>query len=122
VEAFTALRENDILFVDTSHTVKMGSEVNRVVLDVLPRLAPGVLVHFHDIFLPWEYHPGMVALRGFFNEQYLLQAYLAENPHWRILFAGHAIERDRRSALEDLVPSLAGSDHHSLAFWIQRLG
>jgi hypothetical protein len=122
MDVFTALGDNDVLFVDTTHSVKMGGDVNRVVLDVLPRLAPGVLVHFHDIFLPWEYHPGMVAVRGFFAEQYLLQAHLAENPHWEVLFAGHAIERDHRTALEDLVPSLAGSDHHSLAFWMRRRG
>ncbi len=48
-------RPGDILFVDTTHTVKLGSDVNFIILDVLPRLAPGVIVHFHDIFLPFEY-------------------------------------------------------------------
>jgi hypothetical protein len=52
LERFAALQAGDILFVDTTHTVKIGGDVNRVILDVLPRLAPGVLVHFHDIFLP----------------------------------------------------------------------
>jgi len=52
LEQFKELRAGDMLFVDTTHTVKIGSDVNRVILDVLPRLAPGVLVHFHDIFFP----------------------------------------------------------------------
>ena len=52
---FEALEAGDILFCDTTHTVKLGSEVNYLILEVLPRLAPGVLVHFHDVFLPWEY-------------------------------------------------------------------
>ena len=55
VSEFEALGRDDILFVDTTHTVKTGGDVNRIVLELLPRLAPGVLVHFHDIFLPYEY-------------------------------------------------------------------
>ena len=106
---FDALRDGDMLIVDTTHVVKMGGDVNRVILDVLPRLAPGVLVHFHDIWLPWEYHPGLVAELGFWNEQYLLQAYLSDNPRWRIVLAAQALARDRRADLEAAVPSLAGS-------------
>ena len=117
---FDALGEGDMLIVDTTHVVKMGGDVNRVVLDVLPRLAPGVLVHFHDIWLPWEYHPGLVAELGFWNEQYLLQAYLAENPRWRIVLATQALLRDRRADLEAAVPTLAGSAAQPTGFWIER--
>jgi hypothetical protein len=52
---FEQLRENDVLFVDSGHTVRIGGDVNFLVLDVLPRLAPGVLAHFHDIPMPYEY-------------------------------------------------------------------
>ena len=55
LDVFAGLTANDILFVDTTHTVKLASDVNYLVLDVLPVLSPGVIVHFHDIFLPWEY-------------------------------------------------------------------
>jgi hypothetical protein len=55
VEVFTALGEGDLLVVDTTHTVKTGGDVKHIVLAILPRLQPGVLVHFHDIFLPWDY-------------------------------------------------------------------
>jgi len=62
-----------VLFVDSTHIVKIGSEVNRVVLDALPLLAPGVAVHFHDVFLPWDYpHGFFTRLRMYLNEQYLL--------------------------------------------------
>ena len=54
-ERFLALESGDVLFIDSSHVVKRGSEVNRLVLDVLPRLAPGVAVHFHDVFIPYDY-------------------------------------------------------------------
>lgn len=119
---FDALAANDVLIVDTTHTVKLGGDVNRIVLDVLPRLAPGVFVHFHDVFLPWDYHPQLLADGRFYTEQYLLQAYLAENPHWEILFAAHALMREHRAELEKLVPSFMGSDHYPLAFWMRRAG
>ena len=122
VAAFDALAGGDMLIVDTTHVVKMGGDVNRVILDVLPRLAPGVLVHFHDIWLPWEYHPGLVAELGFWNEQYLLQAYLADNPHWRVVLAAQALARERRADLEAAVPSLAGSPAQPSSFWIGRAG
>ena len=93
-EVFDRLEGGDVLFVDTTHTVKMGGDVNRVVLDVLPRLAAGVIVHFHDIWLPWEYHRQLVAEMGFWAEQYLLQAYLSGNPEWRVLLAAQALVRD----------------------------
>lgn len=120
LERFLELGEDDLLIVDTTHVVKMGGDVNRVILDVLPRLALGVLVHFHDIWLPWEYHPGLVAELGFWNEQYLLQAYLSENPRWRVVLAAQALARDRRADLEATVPSLAGSPAQPTSFWIQR--
>jgi hypothetical protein len=92
-ERFLELGRDDILFIDTTHTVKRGSEVNRLVLEVLPRLAPGVLVHFHDIFLPYEYPREWFARGTYLNEQYLVQAMLAENPRWELLLAVHAIAR-----------------------------
>ena len=78
LEFFSQLESDDILFIDSSHTVKIGSDVNYLFLEVLPRLRPGVIVHVHDIFLPFEYRRDWVLdeLR-FWSEQYLLQAFLA---------------------------------------------
>src|SRR5664279_5042718 len=71
LSAFEALEAGDILFVDTTHTVKLGSDVNHIVLDVLPVLAPGVIVHFHDIFLPWEYpRAWFESMEYYWAEQY----------------------------------------------------
>lgn len=121
LERFTTLQAGDILFVDTTHTVKIGGDVNRVILDVLPRLAPGVLVHFHDIFLPGEYPIEFFTELGFsWAEQYLLQAFLAFNQRFEVLFGAAALMRDRPEAITRLVPSAARAVRPS-AFWIRRL-
>lgn len=117
---FTTLRSGDLLFVDTTHTVKIGSDVNRVILDVLPTLAPGVLVHFHDIYLPYEYPIEFFTELGFsWGEQYLLQAFLALNPEFEILFGNAALARDYASEVRELVPSATSSSRPS-GFWIRR--
>jgi hypothetical protein len=121
LERFLALEPGDVLFVDSSHTVKLGSEVNFLVLEVLPRLRPGVVVHFHDIFLPYEY-PRAWYLRGtFLAEQYLLHAFLIGNDDYEILFAAHAVARADRVRLAGVIPSLrARDDHEPAAFWLRR--
>jgi hypothetical protein len=80
VEIFRALQPNDVLFVDTTHTVKTSGDVNRIILDILPELRPGVHIHFHDIFLPFEYpRYWVVDERRALAEQYLLQAFLGSS-------------------------------------------
>lgn len=117
---FEELESGDVLFLDTSHTVKIGGEVNRIILEVLPSLAPGVLVHVHDIFLPWEYPREFMDERNFFwNEQYLLQAFLAFNEQFEILFGAHALARRFAGELAELLPTGAPGAHPS-AFWICR--
>jgi Methyltransferase domain len=119
LEVFTALEAGDVLFVDTTHTVKLGSDVNRIVLDVLPALAPGVLVHVHDIFLPYEYPRRWLEESGFFwAEQYLLQAYLAGNPGVEVLAATFALCRDRPDAMARLAPTWQPGAEAS-AFWFR---
>jgi hypothetical protein len=118
--AFAQLAAGDLLFVDTTHTVKIGSDVNRVILDVLPRLAPGVLVHFHDIYLPYEYPIEFYTELGFsWAEQYLLQAFLALNPEFEILFGNAALAREHPAEIAAALPSAAESTRPS-AFWIRR--
>jgi hypothetical protein len=92
--------------------------VNFVVLDVLPLLAPGVYVHFHDVFLPYEYHRHWVERGPYWNEQYLLQAFLALNRDFEVALANHALLRTRPDELRRVVPSLRG--HQPSAFWIRR--
>jgi hypothetical protein len=119
-EVFGKLGENDLLIVDTTHTVKMGGDVNHVVLDVLPRLGAGALVHFHDIFLPWEYPRKWVEDFGlYWSEQYLLQAFLSMNEQFEIVYALYALARRRADYLREIIPSW----HEGVvpgAFWIRR--
>jgi hypothetical protein len=105
LDRFEALQAGDVLFVDTNHVVKLDSEVNWLVLEVLPRLAPGVWVHLHDIHLPYEYPHYYFLLAGFLTEQYLLQAFLTGSS-WRVELALAALFRDRHDQLVELIPSL----------------
>jgi len=118
------LEAGDVLFVDTTHTVKLGSDVNHIVLEVLPALAPGVIVHFHDVFLPWEYPRVWVEERGYYwAEQYLLQAFLAFNDEFEVLIPAHAVAREHPARLTAVVPSFAPPPGRLIgpaAFWIAR--
>jgi predicted O-methyltransferase YrrM len=122
LDVFTGLGAGDVLFVDTTHTVKLDSDVNRIVLDVLPALAPGVLVHVHDIFLPYEYPRQWPEESGFhWAEQYLLQAFLAGNAGFEVLAATFALCRDRPDAMARLAPTWRPGAEAS-AFWIKATG
>ncbi len=80
VDIFTELADGDLLFVDSTHTVKPGSEVNRIILEIMPRLSAGVYVHFHDIYFPYDYPRDLLGGRLFFwSESTLLHAYLIGN-------------------------------------------
>lgn len=119
---FSRLEAGDVLFVDTTHTVKVGGEVNRIILEVLPGLAPGVIVHIHDIYLPWEYPREFMEERSFFwNEQYLVQAFLGFNQEFEILFGAHALARQYPRELGELLPSGDPGIHPS-ALWLRRKG
>jgi hypothetical protein len=120
LEHFTDLESGDVLFVDTTHTVKTGGDVTRIVLDILPRLARGVLVHFHDIFLPYEYPRHVVVdERRAWAEQYLLHAFLALNEEVSVILAAHAMARADPERLGAAVPSF-GPKVNPGAFWIRR--
>ncbi|WP_425390641.1 class I SAM-dependent methyltransferase [Ekhidna sp.] len=86
LDLFKTLEENDILFIDSSHITKAGSDVNFLLFDVLPNLKKGVKIHFHDIGYPFEYpqHWVIDKLRGF-NENYILRAFLMYNSNFPII-------------------------------------
>lgn len=95
IAEFERLQANDVLFIDTTHTVKVGSEVNHLLLEVVPRLRPGVVVHIHDIFLPWEYPREWVVDNAFFwSEQYLVYALLLHNSRLEVLLSNHWLQRE----------------------------
>jgi len=92
LELFASLRPNDILFVDSSHVAKAGSDVQSLFFNILPALSSGVVVHLHDIFARFEYPAGWLREGRGWNEQYMLRAFLQFNTHFRIkLFTGHMV-------------------------------
>jgi Methyltransferase domain len=119
LEFFSQLQSGDVLFIDSSHTVKIGSDVNYLFLEVLPRLRPGVVVHVHDIFLPFEYRRDWVVdeLR-FWNEQYLLQAFLQFNSEFEVLMANSYLNHYRQDDLKAAFPDLTRWEGGS--FWMRR--
>lgn len=86
IDVLTSLQSGDILFVDSTHVAKAGSDVVWLFSRVLPRLASGVLVHIHDIAWPFEYPAEWLREGRNWNEAYLLQAFLCHNDAWRIEF------------------------------------
>ena len=104
IDTFTALAANDILFIDSSHVVRAGGDVNYLILEVLPRLRPGVLVHVHDIFLPYDYQPDVLDTFFHWNETSLVRAFLAFNARFRIVFCMSHLHHSRRAALHAVFP------------------
>jgi predicted O-methyltransferase YrrM len=119
LERFTSLAKGDILFIDSTHVANFGSDVLYEYLTILPALASGVLVHIHDIFLPYDYPVKWLKEdRFFWNEQYLLEAFLAMNPEYSVELAVHAASRSL-----DPSPAIAAhpSDVFPGSFWIRRV-
>ncbi|HEX6651499.1 MAG TPA: glycosyltransferase [Thermoleophilaceae bacterium] len=113
------LEASDVLFVDTSHTVKTGGDVNRIVLDLLPLLAPGVVVHFHDVFLPGDYTRGHLANAHYWTEQYLIQAFLMYNRDWEVLASAQSLTRAAPELVGRLIPSYREGVSPG-ALWLRR--
>ena len=117
---YSQLQSGDMLFIDSSHVSKVGSDVNHIVFDVLPRLAPGVLVHFHDVFYPFEYPREWVEARGYYwNEAYLLRAFLQFNGAFRIRIWNEFLGRFQADALRAAMPLCMKNTGGSL--WIERV-
>lgn len=120
-DEFARLRDGDILFIDSSHVAKTGSDVNFLVFEVLPRLAPGVFVHVHDVFLPHDYAKEWVIDQNrSWNEQYVLRALLMYSTAFRVIFGSSYALHAHRTLL---VSALAFPDGRSFAggsFWFQR--
>jgi hypothetical protein len=120
ISEFRKLEENDILFIDGSHVSKAGSDVNYLFLEILPSLNKGVIVHVHDICLPDEMPKDWIKSQAiFWNEQYLLNAFLIFNSKFNILFSSHYMQRYHPEALLRIYnhgPIGGGS------FWMQKNG
>jgi hypothetical protein len=110
LELFSTLRADDILFIDSSHVVSMDSDVLYECLRILPVLAPGVLVHFHDVFTPLDYPEKFVMTNlCFWGEQYLLEAFLAFNSAFKVVWSASAMQRFHPEVLRRAFPAWEGS-------------
>lgn len=117
------LTETDVLFIDSSHVVRTGGDVNHIFRRMIPAVPRGVLVHVHDIFLPFEYPvPWMRDLHRFFTEQYLLQAFMAFNDSFRTVLALSYLASNHHEALSAACPVFARqSGRIPGSFWAERV-
>ena len=105
VSVFRELGANDLLFIDSSHTVKPGGDVNYLILEVLPCLRSGVIIHFHDIFLPFDYPRSVLkTFLHFWAETSLLRAFLIFNEKVKIIFCLSQLHYDRGGVLAEVFP------------------
>ena len=126
LELFTSLAAGDILFIDSSHVLKLGSDVSLLFLDVLPRLAPGVVVHVHDIATSFEYPLEWYEEGRAWNEAPALRAFLAFNQAYEILYFCDYMNRFQRDAVARHMPLAlrqpkgTPEGNTSVSFWMRR--
>jgi predicted O-methyltransferase YrrM len=104
LEEFDQLAANDVLFIDSSHVVKIGSDVRHILWEVLPRLKAGVVIHFHDVFWPFEYLEDWVLRGNAWNEAYFLRTFLQYNAVFQIEYFNSYMATVHRAALEAKMP------------------
>jgi len=118
-DAFSVLDDGDILFIDSSHMIRPGGDVLFEYLELLPVLKKGVIVHIHDIFTPADYPENWLKGRvRFWNEQYLLEAFLTHNPDWEIIGALNYLHH-HHDVLRQIAPSLTPSSEPG-SFYIRK--
>src|SRR5262249_2682880 len=116
---FQDLEAGDILFIDSTHVVRFDSDVVYEILEILPVLKPGVVIHVHDIFLPNDYpNEWLKESRFFWTEQYMLQAFLSMNPHFSIDLPVNAISTRLSPDITSMLPK---SSVYPASFWIRRI-
>lgn len=104
LDRFTSLGAGDLVFIDSSHVLKCGSDVQFFVFEVLPRLPVGIYVHFHDVFETFEYPEEWLLQRWYWNEAYFLRAFLAFNNAWQIYFFNNYVNTHFRDFLRERMP------------------
>ena len=115
---FGLLESDDILFIDSSHVTKSGSDVNYLLFNVLPSLNPGVIVHFHDIIWPFDYPAAWLQKGIAWNEAYLLRAFLSYNHEFEILYFNSYIGNCYLDQLQGALPRAASQIGGSL--WLRK--
>jgi hypothetical protein len=120
LDRFGELDTNDILFIDSSHTVRIGGDVVFEINEILPRLRKGVVVHIQDVSFPLDYPKNFVMdMHCFWAEQYLLQAFLAFNPKYKVLWCFSYLQAQRPEVLSRHFPDYRLGSQHLGPFWMR---
>lgn len=119
-QIFETLSDGDILFIDSSHIIRPGGEVLMEFLEILPQLASGVIVHVHDIFTPRDYPEKWLKDPRFWNEQYLLEAFLSHNSDWEILIANNYLAHDVPELMEKHCRYFVAGKDNPGSFYMRR--
>lgn len=116
---FDQLEKNDILFIDSTHVLKTGSDVEFELFKILPRLKDGVIVHFHDMFWPFEYPRSWVVDENrSWNELYGIRAFLSGNREWDVLFFNDYMYKLELDLIKDTYPAFLNNSGGAL--WLQK--
>jgi len=119
-EFFATLGEGDLLFIDSSHVIRPQGDVLFEYLELLPSLRPGVLVHVHDVFTPKDYpEEWVLGVHRFWNEQYLLEAFLTNTSEWRVVAAANFLKHHHFEEFRAACPNLR-PEHEPGSFYLQR--
>ena len=126
LDLFETLEANDILFIDSSHIVKTGSDLVRIVFEILPRLKRGVIVHFHDILWPFDYPKEWFNAGRAWNESYFVRAFLQFNSSFEILYFNAFMDAFHKDTLRTKMPLCldASSDRMTLgasSLWLRKV-
>jgi len=120
VELFSELEDGDLLFIDSSHMIRPRGDVVFEYLELLPRLSKGVIVHVHDIFSPKNYSTQWLRAEvRFWNEQYLLEAFLSHNSSWEIVGALSYLHHNHFEQLKAVAPFLT-PERNPGSFYIRK--
>src|SRR5262245_19229453 len=123
LELFDTLGRDDVLFIDTSHTVKTGGDVPWIYEEIVPRAAVGVVVRVHDMFLPGDYVKEWVLDGWGWTEIYLVHAFLAFNRAFEVVLGVQWMEQNARDVLLEAFPGLATPEHavrSGSSLWVRR--
>lgn len=118
LDIYSNLSAGDILFIDSTHVSKIGSDVNHIFFNLLPRLKSGVYIHFHDIYFPFEYPKEWVYQGRAWNEAYLLRAFLQYNQEFEMVLFNSFLGRFHRDLLELHMPLCTKNPGSSV--WIRK--
>lgn len=119
IDLFKTLKADDVLFIDSTHVSKVGSDVNRIFFDILPSLNSGVYVHFHDIFYPFEYPAAWVYEGRQWHENYMLHAFLQFNKSFEIVIWNNFLVEFHKAFFESKMPLCLNNPGASI--WIRKI-